>query len=215
MIFESLAVVVSIAFRRLRSLLLRLIVCIGVLSCAWCSSHTDNTRIKLAPPVESTTLGPGDLFTMDIVGEKDLPREFQVASDGTVELPYLNTVKVAGLEPQEVAQLIRKRLVEKQILTDPSVVVSVTEYNSKRITVLGQVQKPGSFPLSPGITLVQAISLAGGFNSIAKRNNVVLTRKTKNGTQTVNVDVEAITDGNSPDIPLQAGDSIYVNERIF
>lgn len=195
--------------------------CVSLLACtlvaglAQCSSRTDNTKIKLAVPVESTTLGPGDMFTVDIVGEKDLPRDFQVASDGTVDLPYINSVKVMGLEPQAVAALIRKQLAEKQILTNPSVIVSVTQYNSKRVTVLGQVQKPGSFPLSPGITLLQAISLAGGFNSIAKRDNVVLTRKNKNGNQTVNVDVEAINDGKSPDIPLQAGDSIYVNERIF
>jgi polysaccharide export outer membrane protein len=195
--------------------------CVSLLACTLvaalvdCSPRTDNTKIKLATPMESTTLGPGDMFTVDIVGEKDLPRDFQVASDGTVDLPYLNSVKVMGLEPQEVAALIRKQLAQKQILTNPSVIVSVTQYNSKRVTVLGQVQKPGSFPLSPGITLVQAISLAGGFNSIAKRDNVVLTRKNKNGNQTVNVDVEAINDGKSPDIPLQAGDSIYVNERIF
>lgn len=199
---------------RLRLWILFLACASGPLS-PQCAAHSDNSKIKLAPPVESTTLGPGDVFTMDIVGEKDLPREYQVASDGTVDLPYLNTLKVAGFEPQEVAQLIRKQLEDKQILTNPSVVVSVTQYNSKRITVLGQVQKPGSFPLSPGITLLQAISLAGGFNSIAKRDNVVLTRKNKNKTQTVNIDVEEITDGNSPDIPLQSGDSIYVNERIF
>jgi polysaccharide biosynthesis/export protein VpsN len=180
-----------------------------------CSARSDNTHIKLAAPVESTTLGPGDVFTMDIVGEKDLPRDYQVASDGTVDLPYLNAIKVAGLEPQEVARLIRQELAKRQILTNPSVIVSVTQYNSKRVTVLGQVQKPGSFPLSPGITLVQAISLAGGFNAIAKRNSVVLTRKTKDGTQTVSVDVESINDGSSKDIPLQAGDQIYVNERLF
>jgi polysaccharide export outer membrane protein len=193
----------------------RLLVFLLVLGQIHCAGRSDNTKIKLAPPTESTTLGPGDLFTMDIVGEKDLPRDYQVASDGTVDLPYLNAVKVAGLEPQEVARLIREQLAAKKILTNPSVVVSVTQYNSKRVTVLGQVQKPGSFPLSPGITLVQAISQAGGFNAIAKRNNVVLIRKTKDGTQTVNVDVEAISDGESKDIPLQAGDQIYVNERIF
>jgi polysaccharide biosynthesis/export protein VpsN len=83
------------------------------------------------------------------------------------------------------------------------------------VTVLGQVSKPGSFPLTPGLSLIQAISLAGGFNSIANKDRVNLTRKSKKGTQTVVLSVDAITDGRSPDVPLQAGDQIYVHERIF
>ncbi|HEX2879257.1 MAG TPA: SLBB domain-containing protein, partial [Polyangiaceae bacterium] len=98
---------------------------------------------------------------------------------------------------------------------NPSVIVSVKEYNSKRVSVLGQVQKPGSFPLAPGMTLVDAISQAGGLNAIANRDRVNITRRNKGGTQTAQVSIAAITDGESPDIPLQAGDQIYVHERVF
>jgi polysaccharide export outer membrane protein len=94
-------------------------------------------------------------------------------------------------------------------------VVSVKEYNSKRIVLLGQVQKPGSFPLSPGLTLIQAVSLAGGFTSIANTSRVNLTRVSKGGSKTVQVNLDEITGGRSPDIPLQAGDRVYVYERIF
>ncbi len=168
------------------------------------------------PAAERTTLGPGDVFHLQIVGEKDLPEEYQVASDGTVDLPYIHTLEVVGLEPQEVARLIRKRLIEEKILTDPAVVVSVKEYVSKRVTLLGEVQKPGSFPLTPGLTLIQAVSQAGGLTSIANKQQLNLTRNTKGGgTTTVVIDIEAITDGESPDIPLQPGDRIYVKERIF
>jgi len=180
-----------------------------------CGPRVDNSRINLPPPVESTTLGAGDVFTLQIVGEKELPLEYRVASDGTVELPYVKTLKVAGLEPQQVTQLIRERLVELEILTEPSVIVTVKEYNSKRVSVLGQVQKPGTFPLSPGMTLVDAISQAGGLNAIANRDRVSITRRTKGGTRTALISIAAITDGQSPDIPLQAGDQIYVNERVF
>ena len=180
-----------------------------------CSSRADNSHIKLAPPVESTTVGPGDVFNLEIVGEKDLPKEYQVASDGTVDLPYIQRLKVDGLEPQQIARLVRRTLIKKQILQDPSVIVTIQEYNSKRVTVLGQVQKPGSFPLTPGLTLIQAISQAGGLNSIANRDRVNFTRKGKDGSNTVTLSVEAITAGRSPDIPLQAGDQIYVHERIF
>ena len=197
-----------------RSIWVLLTALLGLLLLA-CGPRPDNTHVKLAAPVESTTVGPGDVFNMEIVGEKDLPKEYQVASDGTVDLPYIQRLKVDGLEPQQIARLVRKTLIEKQILQDPSVVVTIKEYNSKRVTVLGQVQKPGSFPLTPGLTLIQAISQAGGLNSIANRDRVNLTRKGKEGSKTVTLSVEAINEGRSPDIPLQAGDQIYVHERIF
>ena len=193
-------------------------LCAGLLGGALlvaCGGSNRNTRVDLEPPTEHTTLGPGDIFNLEIVGEKDLPTEYQVASDGTVTVPYIHELEVAGLEPQEVAALVRKRLMERKILTDPSVVVTVKEYRSKRVTLLGQVQKPGSFPLAPDMTLLQAISLAGGMTSIAQASRVNLTRKTKNGTRTVVVNLEEIYEGRAPDIPLQAGDSVYVRERIF
>jgi polysaccharide export outer membrane protein len=194
---------------------LRIVVLLLGLALVGCGSQADNSHVNLAPPVEVTTVGPGDVFHMEIVGEKDLPKEYQVASDGTVDLPYIQTVKVVGKEPQEIARLVRRMLMDKQILQDPSVVVTIEEYNSKRVSVLGQVQKPGSFPLTPGLTLILALSEAGGLNSIADKDKVKLTRKNKDGSGTVTLSVDAITDGRSPDIPLQAGDRIYVHERIF
>jgi polysaccharide export outer membrane protein len=180
-----------------------------------CGPRPDNSQVRLPPPVESTTLGPGDVLRVSIVGEKDLPEEFQVAPDGTIDLPYIDALRVDGMEPQEIARLIRKTLVEKKILASPSVIVIVKEYNSKQVSVLGQVQKPGSFPLAPGMTLIQVISEAGGLNAIANRDRVNITRRTGNGTRTVVVSLDAITDGIAPDIPLQSGDRIFVNERVF
>jgi polysaccharide export outer membrane protein len=205
----------SVLKRRLSQLLIGslLVAQIGVITA--CGPRTDNSRVRLEPPQESTTMSPGDVFNMEIVGEKDLPEEYQIASDGTVSLPYVHRLYVAGLEPQQAAALIRERLVAGQILRDPTVIVTIKEFSTKRVTVLGQVSKPGSFPLTPGLSLIQAISLAGGFNSIANKDRVNLTRKSKKGTQTVVLSVDAITDGRSPDVPLQAGDQIYVHERIF
>jgi protein involved in polysaccharide export with SLBB domain len=185
----------------------------GLPACS--SGPAGSHRRALVPPSEKTIVGPGDVFTMDIVGEKDLPREFQVASDGTVDLPFVHTLQVAGLEPQGIARLVRQTLIDKKILNDPSVIVQVKEYNSRSVVVLGQVAKPGTFPLTSGLTLIQAISLSGGLTSIANEDRVTLTRKVGNKTQTVVLSVEAITSGDSEDIPLQAGDRIYVHERIF
>jgi protein involved in polysaccharide export with SLBB domain len=180
-----------------------------------CSPSPAQSPVELEPPSENTTLGPGDTFRLEIVGETDLPKEYQVSADGTVNVPFIHSVVVAGLEPHEVAALVRAKLIEGQILTDPSVVVSVTEYRSKRIAILGQVQEPGSFPLSPGMTLIQALSLGGGLTSIAQANHVTLSRTTGGKVKTVTLDVTAISEGRAPDIPLQPGDRIYVPERVF
>ena len=180
-----------------------------------CGGSNDNARLNLPAPTEKSTVGPGDVFVMEVVGEKELPREYQVASDGGVELPYLHTVQVAGLEPQEIARLIRKLLMEKQILSDPSIVVQVKEYNSRRVTILGQVSKPGTFPYTPGLTLIQALSQAGGLTAIANLDKVNLTRRATSGSRTVVISIGSIMEGRSADIPLQSGDRIFVHERIF
>jgi len=190
-------------------------LCLIVVLLVGCGPSHAVHRSNLPPPTERYVIGPGDTFTLEIVGEKDLPHEYQVASDGTVDLPYVHTLKVADLEAQEVARLVRDHLISEKILTDPSVVVQVKEYASRHVTLLGQVAKPGSFPLVPGMSLIQAISQAGGLTAVASGSHVNLTRKTANGQQTVEVDVEAINEGRAPDVPLQAGDQIYVHERIF
>lgn len=197
-----------LSFIRARAWLLLLVV-------TACASNSSVHAVSLPPPTERYVLGPGDTFTLEIVGEKDLPHEYQVASDGTVDFPYVHTLKVADLEAQEVARLVRERLIAEKVLSDPSVVVQVKEYASRHVTLLGQVAKPGSFPLVPGMSLIQAISQAGGLTAVASSGHVNLTRKTAKGQQTVEIDVGAITEGKAPDVPLQAGDQIYVHERLF
>src|SRR4051812_46574952 len=91
---------------------------------------------NLPPPVERNVLGPGDTFTLEIMGEKELPHEYQVASDGTVDFPYLHTLKVADLEAQEVARMVRDKLIAEKVLSDPSVVVQVKQYASRQVTLL-------------------------------------------------------------------------------
>jgi polysaccharide export outer membrane protein len=159
-------------------------------------------------------VGAGDVLDVRIVGEDKLPTAFTVAPDGTVDLPYIDRISVDGLEPQQIADALRAKLTQGEILTDPSVSVSVKEYASKRVEVLGEVQKPGSISATPGMTLLRVIALAGGFNSIARKSAVTLRRRTRDGTAVVVVDVEAILTNRSPDVVLQPGDSVFVPQRI-
>jgi polysaccharide export outer membrane protein len=193
---------------------LALLVLVASFLAAGCTSRP-TTRVVLPPPVESSTVGPGDVFGLTILGEEKVPKEFRVAPDGSVDIPYIHRIQVAGLEPQQIADLIRTKLVAAQILQDPSVSIDVREYNSKRVVVIGQVQKPGPFPLVPGLTFIQAISMAGGFNAMANRDRVTLTRRTGKDSRTIVLSADAITDGSLPDFQLQAGDTIFVGERLF
>ena len=89
------------------------------------------------------------------------------------------------------------------------------EYVSKRVEILGEVQKPGSISIQPGMTLLRAIALAGGFNAMARTHaGQPPPRRTLKGTEVVPIDVQAILDAKIPDVPLQAGDSVFVPQRI-
>ncbi len=199
--------------QRLVSMLLCLAVAAAVvLGCA--RNHPGPP--KLPAPTPSTTVGPGDVFEVSVLGEKDLPKEYRVQPDGTVDFPYLDRLTVSGLEPQQIEDLIKQQFVAKKILVDPQVTLVVKQYNSKKVSVIGSVQKPGSLPWTEGMKLVDAISLAGGFTSIADADHVLLTRITgPNKTVTATVSVDDITDGKLPDIPLQAGDTVKIGQRVF
>lgn len=199
----------------LRVLSVVLAFCLGVLA-AGCSRSHVGPPTNLPPPTPSTIVGPGDVFEVSVLGEKDLPKEYRVQPDGTVDFPYLDRLKVGGLEPQQIEDLIKSQLVTKKILVDPQVTLVVKQYNSKKISVIGAVQKPGSLPWQEGIKLVEAISLSGGFTALADADHVVLTRNVGGGkTVTATVDVDEITDGHQADVPLQAGDTIKVDQRVF
>jgi protein involved in polysaccharide export with SLBB domain len=172
------------------------------------------TNLPAATP--STTVGPGDVFEVYVLGETNLPKEYRVQPDGTIDFPYLDRLSVSGLEPQDIVNILKTKLVEKKILTTPQVSLVVKQYNSKKISVIGQVARPGIIAWTEGMKLVDAISLSGWFTNIADSNHIILTRHVaKDKTVTVTVSVDAITDGAQTDIPLQAGDTIKVESRVF
>jgi polysaccharide biosynthesis/export protein VpsN len=181
-----------------------------------CSGGAPPPR-NLPPAQPSTTLGPSDLFEVSVVGEKDLPKEYRVQPDCSIDFPYLDRVTdVCGLEPQQLVDKLRSQLKEKNILTNPQITLVVKQYASKKVSVIGQVNKPGSLPWTDGLRLFDVISQSGGFTSIADSKNVVLVRRVGNGkTVTVTVNVDGIGDGTQPDIPIQAGDTIKVDSRVF
>jgi polysaccharide biosynthesis/export protein VpsN len=171
---------------------------------------------SLPDPIVNLQVGPGDVVEVVVVGEEKLPKEYEVQPDGTLDFPYIETIKVAGLEPRQIAGEIRRELVEAKFLVEPQVQVKVKAYNSKKIQIIGQITKPGPQPYQDGMTLVQAISAAGWFTPLADSNGVQVIRHVPpNKTVNAVISVDAITDNARPDVKLQQGDTIKVNQRLF
>jgi polysaccharide biosynthesis/export protein VpsN len=170
---------------------------------------------KLPEPIVNQQVGPGDVVEIVVVGEDKLPQEFEINSDGTLDFPYTKPIKAGGLDPRQIASSIREELVLAKFLVDPQVQVKVKAYNSKKIQVIGQVAKPGPIAYQDGMTLVQAVSAVGWFTPLADTNNLQVIRQVPNGTVNAIVSVDAITDNVRPDVKLQQGDTIKVNQRLF
>ncbi|MFI5298013.1 MAG: polysaccharide biosynthesis/export family protein [Polyangiales bacterium] len=172
--------------------------------------------VRLPPPVISTTIGADDIFEVKIYEDPTLDRTYRVAPNGTIDFPLVGRIEVDGQEPQELAELIAARLKEHGILRSPSVSVSMKEINSKKVSISGQVAKPGQYPIVPGTSVVDLITLAGGFTITADRDRVTLKRHvSKEKTVRVVFSAQAIIEGRIGDVPLQSGDSLYVEERAF
>ncbi len=168
------------------------------------------------PGDENTSVGVGDRIAVHLYGEEELAeKSFSVARDGTINYPFIGGVDVEGLEPNRIAERLATRLKEAGVFRDPQVSVRVEEYNSKKISVVGAVTKPSTLPMSAGMTLVQAISVAGGVTSIAAQNQTVISRKVQGKVRRFSVPLEDISKGRAADVPLHPGDLIFVPERVF
>lgn len=167
------------------------------------------------PAPQDMTLGPGDTFEVMVYDDKELSGKYRVADDGTINFPLIGRMVVGGRGPTSVANSIQSTLQSKQILRNPSVSIYVLEYASKRINVVGAVQHPGSLAWTAGMGVVQAISVAGGLTSLAAANDTIVTRSEAGQPKRYRVPVRRITEGQERDFTLQAGDIVYVPERIF
>jgi protein involved in polysaccharide export with SLBB domain len=166
-------------------------------------------------PTEEALLGPGDLFEVRVYNEKELTGNYQVGPDGTISFPFLGVLTVSGKDTRTIAREIAEQLETGGYLKGPYVSVVLQESVSKRISVLGAVAKPGTLQLMPGMTIVQAISQAGGFSPLASKDSTVVSRKSGGKLVRHQVLMSKISRGDADDFPLRAGDIIFVPERIF
>lgn len=197
---------------RLRLNLL-LVVTVAVTSCQTTRAQPVSPDLSnLLPPDE--TLGVDDVFEVRVYGEEDLSGQFRISDDGTVDYPFAGRIQVLGLRSGEVQNLIADKL-KDGYLKNPQVSVMVKEWNSRKVAVLGQVQKPGPVVYFPRMTIVDAIAAAGGFTAIAAKNKVTLRRENNGSVKSQVLPVADISEGRYPNIPLLPGDVLVVEERLF
>ena len=173
------------------------------------------TTAKPAPEAKSASaeeyrIGPQDLVRIDVWKEPDISRTIPVRPDGKISLPLMNDVQAAGLTAMELAGSIREGL--SKYITSPQVTVTVTEINSRRVYVTGEVMRPGAQPLLPNMTALQALTSAGGFTQFAKTKSIYILRN-EDGKQVKHpFNYKAVLDGKHPEdnIQLQPGDVIVV-----
>lgn len=194
--------------------MVRWLVLLAVLA-SGCFSKGPTGTTEVPSAVEDTSLGAGDVFEVRVFGEPNLSGKFQVAPDGSINFPLVGVVAVAGKESTAVANEIAARLKDGGFLVEAQVSVLVEQSNSKRISVLGAVAKPGTLPIVPGMTVVQAVSQAGGFSNLASKDETVVTRRVNGSLKKYRIYVSEIARGNVSDFPLRAGDIVFVPERIF
>ena len=165
---------------------------------------------SVGAPDSSYKIGPQDVLRIDVWKEAEISRAVPVRPDGKISLPLLNDVQASGLTAMELANNITEGL--KKFINSPQVTVSVTEINSRRIYVTGEVSKPGAYPLLPNMTALQALTSAGGFTQFARTKSIYVLRN-EGGKQTkYPFNYNDVVKGKRPDdnITLQPGDTIVV-----
>jgi len=159
-------------------------------------------------------IAPLDVITIDVVGEKDLSKELRVSTSGTITFPFLGSIEVKGKTPAEVETLLKEKL-GKDYLVDPQVIITVKEYRSRTVSVIGQVNKPGviALPAEQKLGILEAIAQAGDLAKSANKNRIEVSRNGK----TQKFTLDDLKKDNNPEKKfwLEPGDVIYVHESFF
>jgi polysaccharide export outer membrane protein len=163
------------------------------------------------PHDDSFIIGADDVLNVNVWKEAEVSRAVPVRSDGKISLPLVGEVEASGHTPRQLEQEIAKKL--QSYISEPEVTVIVQQINSRKFNVLGQVAKPGSYPLANSPTVLDAIALAGGFRDFAKQKSIYVLRKSSDGAQSrLPFNYKDVVKGKNVEqnVKLQPGDTVVV-----
>ncbi|MDQ7773247.1 MAG: polysaccharide biosynthesis/export family protein [Elusimicrobiales bacterium] len=159
----------------------------------------------------------GDLLEIAVFQEKDMARTVRVSGNGTITFPLAGNIKLADLSVPEAEAMLAQALSE--FIINPQVTVLIKEYSNKQVYVLGEVKKPGSItlPVERRLTVLEAITLAGGFTDLAAQDKTKVLRNKDGRSETIEVQISKITKqgDKSADIFLEPNDTVFVPQSFF
>jgi polysaccharide biosynthesis/export protein len=183
---------------------------------ATAQSEPSSTPEKAASPVPaagaspSYVIQPDDVLDIQVWKEPEVSKTVPVRPDGKISLPLVNDVQASGLTAGVLTTDLTQRL--KKFISDPQVTVMVTQINSQRFYVMGEVTRGGTYPLMPGMTVLQGLSGAGGFTPFANPKKIYILRNEGGKQAKLPFNYKDVVKGKNEDenIPLKPGDTIVV-----
>lgn len=170
------------------------------------------TREPTKPATQDSnySIAPEDLLTIDVWKEPEISRTVPVRRDGKISLPLLNDLQAAGLTPTQLSSEIVEKL--RATIVHPQVTVIVAQMSSLRIYILGQVTRGGAYPLVPDMTVMQALSIAGGFTPFANLKKIYVMRTENGADKKFPLNYKEVIHGREmqQNIHLKPGDTIVV-----
>jgi len=159
------------------------------------------------------TIGPEDVLGILVWRDQEMSGDVAVRPDGMITLPLVRDIKAAGFTPEELAERIQTAV--REWVTDASVTVVVRQMNSRKAFITGEVAKPGAYPLTSTMTVMQLIAVAGGLNEFADGSKISIMRVEAGRTRALPFDYKNVANGRkvAQNIVLRPGDTIVVPER--
>jgi polysaccharide export outer membrane protein len=207
-------------FRRITSMLrcladrhrLLSIIVLGGLGVFVCSSMYELLAQTANRPVPVLRIGSGDLLEISVFGAPELTQKSRVGAEGDIAVPLLGNVHVAGLTPEQASRALEHRLIDAGLLKEPAVTVFINEYATQGATVVGEVNKPGTYPVMGSRRLLDVISMAGGLTEKAGKQ-VTVTHRDQQHEDPVTVTLPRSLDGISDNnVDILPGDTIVVSK---
>lgn len=175
---------------------------------------TPPDALPVTPPVlinqATVTLAPGDVVTMSVFGRPELTTTVYVSDAGSIDVPLAGSIPVSGLSPVEAAERIGTAYREGEYLVDPQVNIVLAAIRSQQISVVGEVIRPGRFPIDTRTSVLDALAQAGGISALGAEKAFIL-RRGKDGVDRFEVDLrDLLSAGSGQVVELRAGDTIVV-----
>ena len=159
-------------------------------------------------PLPEYTVGEGDLLRINVWKEAEISQNVTVRPDGNISLPLAGEMRVAGLTPLQIQEVVTERL--KNVLTNPQVTVTVTEVRSKLVYITGEVTRPGAYPILAPTNVLQLIARAGGLTQFANRKDIYILRAGDHSRLRFNYKEVVKGKNFEQNVVLQPGDTVVV-----